>query len=195
MGRSIPSFRHLIEIERSNWSEFKKGLPSKNDKEAFNTIFENAKLYTQYLSNANRPVPIEPIMMGALFHNYKPLMKLNNESRLSEDSILKKVAVLEGQKPLAKSLFDKTCIRWRGLLYAVHKDDREYLLRMLLDCCTDLDEGTAKMLIDKVSESNISVLFFICIVLQNQMLIERIKDSVKNRKNIKANGTLFDYVD
>ena len=24
MGRSIPSFRQLIEIERLNWSEFKK---------------------------------------------------------------------------------------------------------------------------------------------------------------------------
>ena len=71
MGRSIPSFRQLIEIERLNWSEFRKGLPSKDEKEAFNTIFENANLITQYLSNANRPIPIEPIMMGALFHNYK----------------------------------------------------------------------------------------------------------------------------
>ena len=79
MGRSIPSFRQLIEIERLNWSEFRKGLPSKDDKEALNTIFENAKLYTQYLSNANRPIPIEPIMVGVLFHNYKTLLKLCNE--------------------------------------------------------------------------------------------------------------------
>ena len=76
MGRSIPSFRQLIDIERLNWSEFKKELPSKRDKQAFDTIFENAILYTQYLSNANRPVPIEPIMMGALFHNYKTLLML-----------------------------------------------------------------------------------------------------------------------
>ena len=95
MGRSIPSFTHLIEIERLNWSEFKKELSTKNEKKAFDTIFENAKLYTQYLSNANRPIPIEPIMMGALFHNYKTLLKLNNESTLSEDLILKKVAGLE----------------------------------------------------------------------------------------------------
>ena len=47
MGRSIPSFRQLIEIERANWSEFKKELPSKNDKQALDTLFENAKLYTQ----------------------------------------------------------------------------------------------------------------------------------------------------
>ena len=87
MGRSIPSFRQLLRLSDLNWSEFKKELPTKNDKEAFNIIFENAKLYTQYLSNANRPMPIEPIMMGALFHNYKTLLKLKVKAMLSEDSI------------------------------------------------------------------------------------------------------------
>jgi hypothetical protein len=176
MGRSIPSFRQLIEIERLNWSEFKKELSSKNEKEAFDTIFENATLYTQYLSNANRPVPIDPIIMGALFHNYKTLLKLNSESRLSEDSIIKKVAALERQKPLAKAMFDKTCERWRGLLYALHKDDRERLLKMLVDCCYGLDDGSAKTLID--SESSVSVLYLFCLVLLNQKLINRIKSSM-----------------
>ena len=95
MGRSIPSFRHLIEIERLNWSEFKKELPTKNEKEAFDIIFENAKLYTQYLSNANRPVPIEPIMMGALFHNYKTLLKLCKEDEnVTEESIEQKLVCI-----------------------------------------------------------------------------------------------------
>jgi len=195
MGRSIPSFRHLIEIEKLNWSECKIELLTKNDKEAFNTIFENAKLYTQYLSNANRPVPIEPIMMGALFHNYKTLLKLSKEENVNEDSLKPILVNMEKQKPLAKELFDKTCERWRSLLYAVHKNDRERLLNMFADCCVSLDDGAAKMLIDKGSESNISILFFFCLVLQNQKLIERINNSLKNRENIKANGTLFDYID
>jgi len=134
-------------------------------------------------------------MMGALFHNHITLLKLNNGSRLSEDKILQEVAVLERKKPIAKVLFDKTCERWHGLLYALHKDDRERLLRMLGDCCSSLDDGLAKVIIDKVSESNISVLFFFCLVLQNQKLIDRIKNSVKNGENIKKSGTLFDYVD
>ena len=46
MGRSIPSFRQLIDIERMNWSEFRKELSSKSNKKAFDLIFENAKLYT-----------------------------------------------------------------------------------------------------------------------------------------------------
>ena len=156
MGRSIPSFRQFIKIERSNWSEFKKRLLTKNEKKGFDIIFENAKLYTQYLSNANRSIPIEPIMMGALFHNYNTLLKLNNESRSSEDSILEKVAELERQKPVAKTLFDKTCERWRGLLYALHKDDREQLLRMLVDCCDGLKGGIERPLfgIKKVGSSH-----------------------------------------
>jgi hypothetical protein len=131
MGRSIPSFRQLIEIERLNWSEFKKELPTKNDKEAFDIVFENAKLYTQYLSNANRPVPVEPIMMGDLFHSYKTLLKLcKEEDNVIEHSIKQKLVLLEKEKPVAKALFDKTCKRWRGLLYALHKDDRERLVWM-----------------------------------------------------------------
>ena len=88
-------------------------------------------------------MPIEPIMMGALFHNFKTLLNLNSENKLSEDSIERKIAELEREKPLAKMLFDKTCERWRGLLYALHKDDRELLLRMLIDCCDILDDGPA----------------------------------------------------
>jgi len=66
---------------------------------------------------------------------------------------------------------------------------------MLVDCCNSLDDWAAKAVMDKVSESNISILFFFCLVLKNQKLIERIKNSVKDKENIKANGTLFDYVD
>ncbi len=193
MGRSIPSFRQLIEIERLNWSEFRKGLPSKDDKEALNTIFENAKLYTQYLSNANRPIPIEPIMVGVLFHNYKTLLKLCNEVNVTGEAIKQNLIRLEREKPLAKALFDKTCERWRGLLYALHKEDREQLLKMLVDCCNSLDDGAAKMLFDKVSESTISVLFLFCLVLQNQKLINEIKRS--SEKNVKTDVNLLDFID
>lgn len=132
--------------------------------------------------------------MGALFHDYKTLLKLNSESKLSEDSIMQKVVTLEREKPLAKTLFDKTCERWRGLLYALHKDDREQLLRMVSDCCNSLDIGAAKTIMDKGSKGSVSILFFLCLVLQNQKLIERIKNSVKN-ENIEAISTIFDFVD
>jgi hypothetical protein len=190
MGRSIPSFRRLIEIERLNWSDFKKELPTRGDMEAFNIIFENATLYTQYLSNANRPIPIEPSMMGPLFHNYKTLLKLTNESKLNEDSILKKVATMERDKPLAKTLFDNTRERWRGLLYSFHRDDRERLLRMFFECCNSLDNGAAKAVMDK--DSSISVLFLFNLGLQNQKLIERTRKS--SQKDTKTDVSLLDFI-
>ena len=87
-------------------------------------------------------------MMGALFHNYKTLLKLSKEEvNVTEDSINQKLDVLDREKPLTKTLIDNTCERWCGLLYALHKDDREQLLRMLVDCCHDsLDDGAANML-------------------------------------------------
>ncbi|MDN5845254.1 MAG: hypothetical protein L0H53_03160 [Candidatus Nitrosocosmicus sp.] len=188
----MPSFRQLIQIERLKWTEFKKEILTKKDKQAFDTIFENAKLYTQYLSNANRPVPIEPIMMGALFHNYKTLLKLSKEEdNVTEDSIKEELIGLERHKPLAKTLFDKTCERWRGLLYSLHKDDREQLLKMLVDCCNSLEGGEAKMIIDKDSESSISVFFFFCLVLWNQKLRNGIKDFTE--KNAKTDLKLTDF--
>ncbi len=192
MGRSIPSFRQLIEIERLNWSEFKKELLSKKEKEAFNTIFENAKLYTQYLSNANRPIPIEPIVMGALFHNYKTLLKLCKEDEnVTEEFIEQELVLLERENPIAKALLDNTCERWRGLLYALHKDDREQLLKMLIDICYSLDEKAAKVITGK--DSSISVLFFIGLIMQNQKLINGIKKSTE--ENAKTDVNLLDFID
>ncbi len=42
--------------------------------------------------------------MGALLHNYKALLKLNEESKLNEDSIKQKVATLEREKPRSQSI-------------------------------------------------------------------------------------------
>ena len=64
MGKTIPSFRQLFEIEKLNWSTFQKLLPSKKDKQAFDEIFENAKLYTSYLGNASNPIVLESINLS-----------------------------------------------------------------------------------------------------------------------------------
>jgi hypothetical protein len=43
MSRSIPSFRMLIGIERSEWIDFKKEL-RKEDKQQFDKLFSVSKL-------------------------------------------------------------------------------------------------------------------------------------------------------
>ena len=92
MGRTIPSFRQLLEIEKLDWSTFKELLPSKKDKQAFDMVFENARLYVSYLGNASNPIVFESIIMGSIFHNYKQLLQVNKEEDIkgNEDSLKKR---------------------------------------------------------------------------------------------------------
>ncbi|MGN6708367.1 MAG: hypothetical protein ACTHKF_03370, partial [Candidatus Nitrosocosmicus sp.] len=76
MGRSTPSFRQLLEIEKLNWSCFKMLLPSKKDKQEFDKVFDSVILYTSCLGNASNPFVVESVMMGAIFHHYKQLLKV-----------------------------------------------------------------------------------------------------------------------
>ena len=89
MARTIPSFRQLVEIEKLDWSSFKKQLPTKKDKQAFDRIFENAKLYTSYLGNASNPIVLESVIMGTIFHNYKQFLHVSKEKDVgvNEDSL------------------------------------------------------------------------------------------------------------
>jgi hypothetical protein len=134
MGRTIPSFRQLIEIEKLDWSDFKKSLPTKKDRKAFDDLFENAKLYTSYLSNAVNPIIFESIIMGHLFCNYKALLESSKED-INEDVITNETKSLTENKPHGKILFDRTCKKWQGLIDALHVEDRRILLKMILETC------------------------------------------------------------
>jgi|tagenome__1003787_1003787.scaffolds.fasta_scaffold20484138_1 hypothetical protein len=85
MGRSIPSFRQLLEIEKLNWSCFKKLLPSKKDKQELDKVFDSVRLYTSYLGNASNPFVVESVMMGAIFHNYKQMTFLQTLQSIPMD--------------------------------------------------------------------------------------------------------------
>ncbi len=194
MGRSIPSFRQLIEIEHLVWSEFKKELKNRNDKKAFDNLFDNTKLYTPYLSSANRPIPLEPMLMGMLFHHYKTLLDIENNNPQKESGVDQEIVTLRMFKPQTKELFDKTYERWLGLINSLHEDDEEQFIEMLVDCCNGLSEGAAQHIIEKDSKS-ISVLFFFCLILQNQKQLERIKNSVSNKKILEPDDNLLNFID
>src|SRR4029078_3732664 len=104
MGRSIPSFRkQLLEIEKLKMNSFKKMLPTKKDKQEFDEIFENVRLYTSYLGNASNRIPLESVFMGAVFHNYKQLLQITKEdTAIDEDSIKDDLILLLANKPESK---------------------------------------------------------------------------------------------
>jgi hypothetical protein len=96
----------LLEIERLDWVIFKKQLSTKKDKQVFDEIFENAKLYTSYLGNAPNPIVLESIIMGFLFHNYKQLLQVSKEDTKDNENTLKeKLASLINDKPEGNILF------------------------------------------------------------------------------------------
>ncbi len=202
MGRTIPSFRQLLEIERSSWSFFKKELPSKPDKKAFDKIFENAELYTSYLSNAVNPITLESVIMGSLFHNYKILLEIGKEKERDNfcDDITRenelKLKLLKDTKPQGKLLFDRTCKKWKGMVDSLHKDDMETLVKMVLEVCSYNDESCNKNTNDKDSKSCITCLFFISLLILQQKTINRIgKDgNIDNEMKHGKDVSLLDFM-
>ena len=85
---------------------FKKMLPTKKDKQEFDELFDNVRLYTAYLGNASNPVPLESVFMGAVFHNYKQLLQITKEdSAIDESSLKDELISLIENKPEGKNLF------------------------------------------------------------------------------------------
>ena len=72
MGRTIPSYRIAIEMERSKWKSFRERLDKKDRKE-FDKMISYSRLYNSAASNACRPQLIHPILMSILLEHHKQL--------------------------------------------------------------------------------------------------------------------------
>lgn len=193
MGRTIPSFRQLLEIEKLDWSTFKKLLPLKKDKREFDMIFENAKLYTYYLGNAANPIVFESIIMGNLFHNYKTLLQYSKgNNKIDENSIKgKELTLLTENKPQGKILFDRTCKKWHGLIDSLHKRDRQLLLKMIIEICNYNDDYN-KIINTQDSKSFITYFFFLVGTIQQQKLINKLNGNSGNKNAMDI--TLLDFM-
>src|SRR4051794_24657891 len=172
MGRSIPSFRLLLEIEKLKLSSFKKMLPTKRDKQEFDKLFDNVRLYTSYLGHASNPIPLESVFMGAVFHNYKQLLQLSN-SQVNEDSLKEQLELLFDSKPEGKILFYRYSKKWHGFIYALYKEDRLILLQIVLEVC-NYDECTINIINIQDSQSPIDYFFFLLAMMLQQKRIYRL---------------------
>jgi hypothetical protein len=59
MGRTIPSFRIALAMEKEDWKPFRNAL-DKSDKKKFDEMFEIPRLYTSACSYAVQPVRLDP---------------------------------------------------------------------------------------------------------------------------------------
>jgi len=90
MGRTIPSYRIAIEMERSKWKIFRERLDKKDRKE-FDKMFSYARLYNCAASNACRPQLIHPILMSIILEQYKQSTKLQNDTVNKQTNMKKEI--------------------------------------------------------------------------------------------------------
>ena len=80
MGRTLPTFRMALAMEKEEWKLFRNAM-DKSDRKKFDEMWDIPRLYASACSNSVQLVPLHPIIMSILFHHYKELrnafLKLN----------------------------------------------------------------------------------------------------------------------
>lgn len=75
MGRTIPTFRQMIESFGMEWSDFRRGL-RKEDQEMFDALLSHARRHSAAGHNFPHAFPFEPIVMSILLEHEKQLREL-----------------------------------------------------------------------------------------------------------------------
>jgi hypothetical protein len=78
MGRTIPSFRIALAMEEKEWKPFHNAL-DKSDRKKFDEMWDIPRWYILACSNSCQLVPLHPIIMSILFHDYKELKECIKE--------------------------------------------------------------------------------------------------------------------
>jgi hypothetical protein len=75
MGRTVPSFRIVLDEEKAEWKPFRNAL-DKSEKKEFDDMWDIPRLDITACSNSVQLAPIQPIFMSILFHHYEELMEI-----------------------------------------------------------------------------------------------------------------------
>lgn len=75
MGRTIPSWRMVVEAELEKLKRFRQFLRSE-DKEVFDDLLDQCRLYASFASTMASPVKEIPILLSIIFGQHKRLMEL-----------------------------------------------------------------------------------------------------------------------
>ena len=84
MGRTVPTFRNMIDLFELEWNDYKRAL-RKNDKKIFEKLLNHARKHGASGTNMVNPNPFEPIVISILIEQEKTIRSLNKKS---DDNIL-----------------------------------------------------------------------------------------------------------
>jgi hypothetical protein len=83
MGRTVPSWRLVVEDEFANLQRFREFLRS-DDKEVFDDLMNQCRLYASYAGSIASPVKEVPLIISMLFAHHKRLMELEKRIRFMD---------------------------------------------------------------------------------------------------------------
>jgi hypothetical protein len=89
MGRTIPSFRIALAMEKEEWKPFRNAL-DKSDRKKFDDMWDLPKWYISACSNSVQYVRLHPILMSILLYQYKQLTESISEVEEIEAKVMRK---------------------------------------------------------------------------------------------------------
>ncbi|MDW8048347.1 MAG: hypothetical protein RMJ07_01510 [Nitrososphaerota archaeon] len=75
MGRTIPSYRMILESEIKRWEGFLKAL-RREDRAAFEEMMNECRRYASAAGSAARPIITDAMFMSILLSHQKALMEM-----------------------------------------------------------------------------------------------------------------------
>ena len=84
MGRTVPTFRQLLEEIAARWSKFRRAL-RREDQECFDRLFRHARCYTQAATYQASDNPMESVLLSIALSQEKRLDALERASRIAEN--------------------------------------------------------------------------------------------------------------
>jgi hypothetical protein len=85
MGRTIPSWRMVVEAETEKLKRFRDSL-RQEDKLIFEDLLNQCKLYASAASSLASPVKEIPLILSMLFAHHKKLVELEKRLKTKEEN-------------------------------------------------------------------------------------------------------------
>jgi hypothetical protein len=86
MGRTVPTFRQLIDDAMARWSKFRRAL-RREDQEYFDRLFRRVRSYTQAATYQASDNPMEAILLSIALDQEKRLDALERAAQLPMKSL------------------------------------------------------------------------------------------------------------
>ncbi len=78
MGKTVPSYRMVLEFEIDGWKGFRKALPNLEEQEALDELMDMCRNNTMASGAACNPVVFEPMVMSILLGQQKRIHEIEN---------------------------------------------------------------------------------------------------------------------